>query len=133
MCIVQHRRMLRIYRQKRYRKSLPGRKELRLGKFGIEYGEGFHLNPKTNFLSYQLRSLRRQPMDKKVDGTGHVCMRLIRGSLPPARVVYDKVGVVPLRAHYNIFHFAEGLNTLVRFLMRYGNRFPVGMESAYDA
>ena len=117
--------MLRIYRQRRFRKSLPGRKELRLGKFGIEYGEDFHLNPKTNFLSYQLRSLWRQHMDKKGDRTGIVCMRLIRGSLPAAGMVYDKVGVVPLRAHYNIFHFAEGLNTLVRF--------PVGMESEHDA
>ena len=125
--------MLRIYRQRRYRKSLPGRKELRLNKFGIEYGEDFHLNPKTNFLSYQLRSLWRQHVDKKVDGTGHVCMRLTRSSLPAAGVVYDKVGVVPLRAHYNIFHFAEGLNTLVRFLMKYGDRFPVGMESEHDA
>ena len=125
--------MLRIYRQRRYRKSRPGRKELRLGKFGIEYGEDFHLNPKTNFLSYQLRSLWRQHMDKKGDRTGIVCMRLIRGSLPAAGVVYDKVGVVPLRAHYNIFHFAEGLNTLVRFLMKYEHRFPVGMESEHDA
>ena len=125
--------MLRIYRQRRFRKSLPGRKELRLGKFGIEYGEDFHLNPKTNFLSYQLRSLRRPHLDKKVASTGIVCMRLIRGSLPAAGMVYDKVGVVPLRAHYNIFHFAEGLNTLTRFLMKYGDRFPVGMESGYDA
>ena len=125
--------MLRIYRQRRFRKSLPGRKELRLGKFGIEYGEDFHLNPKTNFLSYQLRSLWRQHMDTKGDRTGIVCMRLIRGSLPAAGVVYDKVGVVPLRAHYNIFHFAEGLNTLVRFLMKYEHRFPVGMESEHDA
>ena len=125
--------MLRIYRQRRYRKSLPGRKELRLNKYGIEYGEDFHLNPKTNFLSYQLRSLWRQHMDKKGDRTGIVCMRLIRGSLPAAGVVYDKVGVVPLRAHYNIFHFAEGLNTLVRFLMKYEHRFPVGMESEHDA
>ena len=125
--------MLRIYRQRRFRKSLPGRKELRLGKFGIEYGEDFHLDPKTNFLSYQLRSLWRQHMDKKGDRTGIVCMRLIRGSLPAAGVVYDKVGVVPLRAHYNIFHFAEGLNTLVRFLMKYEHRFPVGMESEHDA
>ena len=125
--------MLRIYRQRRFRKSLPGRKELRLGKFGIEYGEDFHLNPKTNFLSYQLRSLWRQHMDKKGDRTGIVCMRLIRGSLPAAGMVYDKVGVVPLRAHYNIFHFAEGLNTLVRFLMKYEHRFPVGMESEHDA
>ena len=125
--------MLRIYRQRRYRKSLPGRKELRLNKYGIEYGEDFHLNPKTNFLSYQLRSLWRQHMDKKWDRTGIVCMRLIRGSLPAAGVVYDKVGVVPLRAHYNIFHFAEGLNTLVRFLMKYEHRFPVGMESGHDA
>ena len=125
--------MLRIYRQRRFRKSLPGRKELRLGKFGIEYGEDFHLDPKTNFLSYQLRSLWRQHMDKKGDRTGIVCMRLIRGSLPAAGVVYDKVGVVPLRAHYNIFHFAEGLNTLVRFLMKYEHRFPVGMESGHDA
>lgn len=125
--------MLRIYRQRRFRKSLPGRKELRLGKFGIEYGEDFHLNPKTNFLSYQLRSLWRQHVDKKVDGTSRVCMRLTRSSLPAADVVYDKVGVVPLRAHYNIFHFAEGLNTLVRFLMKYEHRFPVGMESGHDA
>ena len=125
--------MLRIYRQRRFRKSLPGRKELRLGKCGIEYGEDFHLNPKTNFLSYQLRSLWRQHMDKKGDRTGIVCMRLIRGLLPAADVVYDKVGVVPLRAHYNIFHFAEGLNTLVRFLMKYEHRFPVGMESGHDA
>ena len=125
--------MLRIYRQRRFRKSLPGRKELRLGKFGIEYGEDFHLDPKTNFLSYQLRSLWRQHMDKKGDRTGIVCMRLIRGSLPAADVVYDKVGVVPLRARYNIFHFAEGLNTLVRFLMKYEHRFPVGMESEHDA
>ena len=91
------------------------------------------MNPKTNFLSYQLRSLQRQHVDKKVDGTGHVCMRLIRGSLPAAGVVYDKVGVVPLRAHYNIFHFAEGLNTLVRFLRKYEHRFPVGTESGHDA
>ena len=55
-------------------------------------------------------------------------MKLSRRALPPAGVVYDKVGVVPLRAHYNIFHFAEGLNLLVRFLMRNGNRFPVGIE-----
>ena len=123
--------MLRIYRQRRFRKSLPGRKELRLGKFGIEYGEDFHLNPKTNFLSYQLRSLWRQHMDKKGDRTGIVCMRLIRGSLPPAEVVYDKVGVVPLRAHYNVFHIAEGLNTLLRYMMKYEHRFPVGMESGY--
>ena len=60
-------------------------------------------------------------------------MRLTRSSLPAAGVVYDKVGVVPLRAHYNIFHFAEGLNTLVRFLMKYEYRFPVGMESGHDA
>ena len=124
--------MLRIYRQRRYRKSLPGRKELRLGKFGIEYGEDFHLNPKTNFLSYQLRSLWRQHMDKKGDRTGIVCMRLIRGSLPAADVVYDKVGVVPLRAHYNVFHIAEGLNTLLRYMMKYEHRFPVGMESGHD-
>ena len=119
--------MLGIYRKKRNGRSLPGRKELRLGKFGIEYGENFHLNPRTNFLSYQLRALWRPHLDKKGDGA-HVRMKLSRRALPPAGVVYDKVGVVPLRTLYNIFHFAEGLNTLARFLMRNGNRFPVGIE-----
>ena len=53
-------------------------------------------------------------------------------ALPPAGVVYDKVGVVPLRAHYNVFHIAEGLNTLLRYLMKYEHRFPVGVENEHD-
>lgn len=90
------------------------------------------MNPRTNFLSYQLRALSRPHFDIKSNPTFYVCVRMSRRALPPAGVVYDKVGVVPLRAHYNVFHIAEGLNTLLRYLMKYEHRFPVGVENEHD-
>ena len=111
---------------------IPGRDEIKLEKYGFEYGEDFHLNPRTNFLSYRLRALSRPHFDIKSVPTFYVCVRMSRRALHPAEVVYDKVGVVPLRAHYNVFHFAEGLNTLLRYMMKYEHRFPVGVENEHD-
>ena len=34
-------------------------------------------------------------------------------------IAFDRVVVIPLRSQRNLFHFAEGLNTLVRFFLRY--------------
>ena len=126
------RRNLDFYRQKFDTSKIPGRDEIKLEKYGFEYGEDFHLNPRTNFLSYQLRALSRPHFDIKSNPTFYVCVRMSRRALPPAEVVYDKVGVVPLRAHYNVFHIAEGLNTLLRYLMKYEHRFPVGVENEHD-
>lgn len=122
---------LDFYRQKFDTSKIPGRDEIKLEKYGFEYGEDFHLNPRTNFLSYRLRALSRPHFDIKSDPTFYVCVRMSRRALPPAGVVYDKVGVVPLRGQYNVFHIAEGLNTLLRYMMKYEHRFPVGMESGY--
>ena len=44
-------------------------------------------------------------------------IRITNQTMEQLPVVYDKVGVVPYRNHYNLFHFLEGTNTIIEYYL----------------
>ena len=81
------------------------------------YGEDIFVDVKRNMLVYPMKTLIRDGMLNPNPNDENVRLLLDRGRIKACDVVYDKVGVVPYRNHYNLFHFLEGTNTIIEYYL----------------
>lgn len=81
------------------------------------YGEDIFVDAKRNMLVYPMKTLIRDGMLNPNPRDENVRLLLGRRRIKACDVVYDKVGVVPYRNHYNLFHFLEGTNTIIEYYL----------------
>ena len=81
------------------------------------YGEDIFVDVKRNMLVYPMKTLIRDGMLNPNPNDENVRLLLDRGRIKACDVVYDKVGIVPYRNHYNLFHFLEGTNTIIEYYL----------------
>lgn len=87
------------------------------------YGEGIILDVANNTLYYQLQVLHKECMINPNPKDQNTRVIYINSLNSTNAASFDHVVVIPFRALNNIFHFAEGTNTIVRFVLQY--KYPV--------
>jgi len=90
-------------------------KELEMNEYGIWYGEDIYPNVRQNRMVYHPKVLTGSCLSTRRRWTENAVVESTMRQLPSAEVIYDRVGIVPFHIEYNLFHFAEGLNNLVRY------------------
>ena len=97
------------------------------------YGEDIFVDVKRNMLVYPMKTLIRDGMLNPNPNDENVRLLLDRGRIKACDVVYDKVGVVPYRNHYNLFHFLEGTNTIIEYYLNDQLNAPVPSPICLDS
>ena len=104
---------------------MKGLDELRLSSYHFWYGENVHLDYISNTLHYRMCVMNESHCINQPGGLPNTRICFANESLPDGDAIYDKVVIVPYRRQYMLFHGMEAVNTLVRFLITYGDEFPV--------
>ena len=101
-----------------------GLDELCVSSYQFWYGENIHLDYTSNTLHYHMSVMNESYCINQLGGLPNtrICFtnKTVYGG-----VFYDKVVVIPYRSQFMLFHAMEAVNTLVLFLITYGDGFPV--------
>ncbi len=76
-----------------------------------------------NTLCYPLQVLHKECMISQNPRDHNTRISYINSLNSSNAVSFDHVVVIPFRALSNLFHFAEGVNTIIRFVLQY--KYPV--------
>ena len=87
------------------------------------YGESIILDVDNNTLCYPLQVLHKECMINRNPRDHNTRVSYINSLNSTNAVSFDHVVVIPFRALSNLFHFAEGVNTIIRFVLQY--KYPV--------
>ena len=99
--------------------SKCGRKEMEIPGFSFFYGENIRFDVANNTLCYPLQVLNGDCLIYNEGSYPYERILFTKKVLSNDCVVFDRVVVIPFRSYWNIFHFAECMNTLVRFFLQY--------------
>ena len=114
---IRCRENIENLKRRKGRHRIKGKAELHMTAYPFWYGEDIFVDVKRNMLVYPMKTLIRDGMLNPNPNDENVRLLLDRGRIKACDVVYDKVGVVPYRNHYNLFHFLEGTNTIIEYYL----------------
>ena len=100
-----------------------GQKEMDIDGLSFFYGESIILDVANNTLCYPLQVLHKECMISQNPRDHNTRISYINSLNSSNAVSFDHVVVIPFRALSNLFHFAEGVNTIIRFVLQY--KYPV--------
>lgn len=117
MKVVSYRENLKRLNQSDQYTQYELTTEWDLKKYQLWYGEDIYINVTTNTLIYRMKVLNVSGIFFPDPTKENARTLFTTTDQPPPEVVYDRVGIIPYRDHYNLFHFLEGTNLLIDYLI----------------
>lgn len=91
--------------------------EFQASDYDFWYAEDVYVDVKNDTLIYtpkfssEVGVYASHPFDENTR------IQITNQTMKQPQVVYDRVGIVPYRDHYNLFHFLEGTNTIIEYYL----------------